>query len=75
VTLSSGVFPLTVTASSSTGLSMDLSIPDLLQSDLSSASPTARRSISPCCREPAVLRNRRASMTSWDPLPRLAARR
>lgn len=35
VTVSSGIFPMTVTASSSTGLSMDLSIPDLLQSDLS----------------------------------------
>jgi hypothetical protein len=35
VTLSSGVFPLTVTASSSTGLNLDLSIPDLLQTDLS----------------------------------------
>jgi len=35
VTLSSGVFPVTVTAGSSTGLRMDLSIPDLLQSDLS----------------------------------------
>ena len=35
VTISSGVFPLTVSASSSTGLNLDLSIPDLLQSDLS----------------------------------------
>jgi hypothetical protein len=35
VTISSGVFPLTLTASSSTGLNLDLSIPDLLQSDLS----------------------------------------
>jgi hypothetical protein len=35
VTLSNGVFPIAVTAGSSTGLSMDLSIPDLLQSDLS----------------------------------------
>jgi hypothetical protein len=35
VTLSSGVFPLTIDASSSTGLNLDLSIPDLLQSDLS----------------------------------------
>lgn len=35
VTISSGVFPLTVTASSATGLNLDLSIPDLLQSDLS----------------------------------------
>ena len=35
VTISNGVFPLTVTASSSTGLDLDLSIPDLLQSDLS----------------------------------------
>ena len=35
VTISSGVFPLTVTASSTTGLNLDLSIPDLLQSDLS----------------------------------------
>jgi hypothetical protein len=35
VTISSGVFPLTITANSSTGLSLDLSIPDLLQSDLS----------------------------------------
>jgi hypothetical protein len=35
VTLSSGIFPLTVDASSSTGLNLDLSIPDLLQSDLS----------------------------------------
>jgi hypothetical protein len=34
-TISSGVFPLTVTANSTTGLAMDLSIPDLLQSDLS----------------------------------------
>ncbi len=35
VTISSGVFPLTVTASSTTGLNLDLSITDLLQSDLS----------------------------------------
>ncbi|MBS0379929.1 MAG: hypothetical protein JSS29_15730 [Proteobacteria bacterium] len=35
VTISSGVFPLTVSANSSTGLALDLSIPDLLQSDLS----------------------------------------
>jgi hypothetical protein len=35
VTISNGIFPLTVTASSSTGLNLDLSIPDLLQSDLS----------------------------------------
>jgi hypothetical protein len=35
VTISNGVFPLNVTASSSTGLNLDLSIPDLLQSDLS----------------------------------------
>jgi hypothetical protein len=35
VTVSSGVFPLTLTASSTTGLNLDLSIPDLLQSDLS----------------------------------------
>lgn len=35
VTISSGVFPITVTARSSTGLNLDLSIPDLLQSDLS----------------------------------------
>jgi hypothetical protein len=35
VTISNGVFPLTVTASSTTGLNLDLSIPDLLQSDLS----------------------------------------
>lgn len=35
VTISSGVFPLTLTASSSSGLNLDLSIPDLLQSDLS----------------------------------------
>jgi hypothetical protein len=35
LTISSGVFPITVTASSSTGLNLDLSIPDLLQSDLS----------------------------------------
>jgi len=35
LTVSSGVFPLTVTANSTTGLAMDLSIPDLLQSDLS----------------------------------------
>lgn len=35
VTISSGVFPLTLTASSTTGLNLDLSIPDLLQSDLS----------------------------------------
>jgi hypothetical protein len=35
LTISSGVFPITVTASSSTGLALDLSIPDLLQSDLS----------------------------------------
>jgi hypothetical protein len=35
VTVSSGVFPLTVTASSTTGLNLDLSIPDLLQTDLS----------------------------------------
>ena len=37
VTISNGVFPLTLTASSSTGLNLDLSIPDLLQSDLSIA--------------------------------------
>ena len=35
VTLSNGVFPITVTANSTTGLALDLSIPDLLQSDLS----------------------------------------
>jgi hypothetical protein len=35
LTISSGVFPITLTASSSTGLALDLSIPDLLQSDLS----------------------------------------
>jgi hypothetical protein len=35
VTISSGVFPVTVTANSSTGFALDLSIPDLLQSDLS----------------------------------------
>jgi hypothetical protein len=35
LSISSGVFPLTLTASSSTGINMDLSIPDLLQSDLS----------------------------------------
>lgn len=35
VTISSGIFPLTVTASSATGLNLDLSIPNLLQSDLS----------------------------------------
>jgi hypothetical protein len=35
VTISSGVFPITVAASSTTGLNLDLSIPDLLQSDLS----------------------------------------
>lgn len=35
VTISSGVLPLSVTANSSTGLNLDLSIPDLLQSDLS----------------------------------------
>jgi hypothetical protein len=35
VTISSGVFPVTVTAAGSTGLELDLSIPDLLQSDLS----------------------------------------
>jgi hypothetical protein len=35
VTISNGVFPLTVTANSSTGLNLDLSIPDLLQTDLS----------------------------------------
>ena len=35
VTISSGVFPLTVTAGSTTGLNLDLSIPDLLQTDLS----------------------------------------
>jgi hypothetical protein len=35
VTISSGVFPVTVTAGSSTGFALDLSIPDLLQSDLS----------------------------------------
>jgi len=35
ITISNGVFPLTLTASSSTGLNLDLSIPDLLQSDLS----------------------------------------
>jgi len=35
VTISSGVFPVTVTASSTTGLNLDLSITDLLQSDLS----------------------------------------
>jgi hypothetical protein len=35
VTISNAVFPLTVTGSSTTGLNLDLSIPDLLQSDLS----------------------------------------
>jgi len=35
VTISNGVFPVTVQANSTTGLNMDLSIPDLLQSDLS----------------------------------------
>ena len=35
VTISSGVFPITVSANSTTGLNLDLSIPDLLQSDLS----------------------------------------
>ena len=35
VTISSGVFPITVTASSTTGLNLDLSISNLLQSDLS----------------------------------------
>lgn len=35
VTISSGVFPITVSASSTTGLNLDLSITDLLQSDLS----------------------------------------
>ncbi len=35
VTISSGVFPITATANSTTGLNRDLSIPDLLQSDLS----------------------------------------
>ena len=35
VTISSGVFPLTVTAGSATGFNLDLSITDLLQSDLS----------------------------------------
>jgi len=35
VTISSGVFPITVAASSTTGLNLDLSITDLLQSDLS----------------------------------------
>jgi hypothetical protein len=35
VTISSGVFPITVTANSTTGFNLDLSISDLLQSDLS----------------------------------------
>ena len=35
VTISNGVFPIAVQANSTTGLNMDLSIPDLLQSDLS----------------------------------------
>jgi len=35
VTISSGVFPVTVTANSTTGLNLDLSVTDLLQSDLS----------------------------------------
>jgi predicted component of type VI protein secretion system len=35
VTISSGVFPITVAASSTTGLNLDLSISNLLQSDLS----------------------------------------
>lgn len=35
ITISNGIFPLTVQANSTTGLNMDLSIPDLLQSDLS----------------------------------------
>jgi len=35
LSISNGVFPLTLTASSSTGINIDLSIPDLLQSDLS----------------------------------------
>lgn len=37
VSISNGLFPLTVQANSTTGLNMDLSIPDLLQSDLSIA--------------------------------------
>jgi hypothetical protein len=37
ITISNGIFPLTVQANSTTGLNMDLSIPDLLQSDLSIA--------------------------------------
>jgi len=35
VTISSGVFPVTVTANSTTGFNLDLSISDLLQSDFS----------------------------------------
>ena len=35
VTISNGVFPISVTTNSSTGFALDLSIPDLLQSDLS----------------------------------------
>ncbi len=35
VTISSGVFPITVAANSTTGFNLDLSISDLLQSDLS----------------------------------------
>jgi Domain of unknown function (DUF5666) len=35
LTISSGVFPLTLTASTPAGLNLDLSIPDILQSDLS----------------------------------------
>lgn len=35
MTISNGVFPITVTANSTTGLALDPSIPDLLQSDLS----------------------------------------
>jgi hypothetical protein len=35
VTISSGIFPVTVTANSTTGFNLDLSITDLLQSDLS----------------------------------------
>jgi predicted component of type VI protein secretion system len=35
VTVSSGVFPITISANSTTGLNLDLSITDLLQSDLS----------------------------------------
>ena len=75
VTISNGVFPLTLTASSSTGLNLDLSIPDLLQSDLSITLADGNRSTLRCCPATARPRSRRVSMTCWEQSPRSVAAR